>query len=180
MELRELLITLFHSTTIEISAEKEADRVINLLADQGYGNMVDPYTQHTFIFLTKQPQNLIKWSPFPDNCWVGVSVVDNSKIEMAGFSLFGLKAKVRFISFEPLLGDIRQDFKDYLGGEDGINWLIIGQQTPVSPKTQPKIEWVEEIVDAADRAGIPVFLKDNLRPLLHDPILRQEFPKAGN
>lgn len=29
-----------------------------------------------------------------------------------------------------------------------------------------KIEWVEEIVQAADEAGIPVFLKDNLKPLL--------------
>jgi len=29
----------------------------------------------------------------------------------------------------------------------------------------PKIEWIKEIVEAADKAGIPVFLKDNLRPL---------------
>jgi hypothetical protein len=31
---------------------------------------------------------------------------------------------------------------------------------------QPKIEWVREIVEAAGKAGIRVFLKDNLRPLL--------------
>lgn len=31
---------------------------------------------------------------------------------------------------------------------------------------QPRIEWVHEIVEAADRAGIKVFLKDNLKPLL--------------
>ena len=31
------------------------------------------------------------------------------------------------------------------------------------------IEWVREIVEAADKARIKVFLKDNLRPLLeHD------------
>jgi len=46
----------------------------------------------------------------------------------------------------------------------GINWLIIGSQT--KPYKPPKIEWVQEIVDAADKAGIPVFLKENLAPLI--------------
>ena len=32
----------------------------------------------------------------------------------------------------------------------------------------PKIEWVAEIVAACDKAGIQVFLKDNLEPLLCD------------
>ncbi len=48
----------------------------------------------------------------------------------------------------------------------GISWLIVGQCTPVKASTSPKIEWVREIVEAADKAGIPVFLKNNLSPLL--------------
>jgi hypothetical protein len=42
------------------------------------------------------------------------------------------------------------------------------------------IEWVKQIVEAADKAGIAVFLKDNLKPLLlwGDIVpLRQELPK---
>ena len=46
----------------------------------------------------------------------------------------------------------------------GINWVIIGAQT--KPTVYPKIEWVTEIVEAADKAGIPVFLKDSLKPFL--------------
>lgn len=59
---------------------------------------------------------------------------------------------------------------------------------------ETKIEWIREIVETADKAGIPVFLKDNLNNLwqgegeLGDDIpswardsnhewLRQEFPK---
>jgi hypothetical protein len=42
------------------------------------------------------------------------------------------------------------------------NGVRIAQTNPYKP---PKIEWVQEIVEAADKAGIPVFLKDNLRPL---------------
>ena len=48
--------------------------------------------------------------------------------------------------------------------EAGISWVILGSQT--KPTVMPKIEWVREIVEAADKAGIPVFLKDNLKPLL--------------
>ena len=49
--------------------------------------------------------------------------------------------------------------------EAGINWVIIGQQTPVRKATIPKIEWISEIVEACDKAGISVFLKDNLNIL---------------
>jgi len=46
------------------------------------------------------------------------------------------------------------------------NWVIIGAQT--KPYRPPRIEWVAEIVKACDKAGIPVFLKDNLEPLLQE------------
>ena len=86
--------------------------------------------------------------------------------------------------------------------ESSISWLILGSQTPYSEKTAPRIEWIEEIVLAADMAGIPVFLKDNLQKLFIQNIdikgnggyflpewarhitsdgrgvLRQEFPKG--
>lgn len=34
-----------------------------------------------------------------------------------------------------------------------------------------KIEWVREIVEAGIKAGIPIFLKDNLRPLIQSTSL---------
>ena len=70
----------------------------------------------------------------------------------------------------------------------GIKWVIIGAQT--KPYKPPKIEWVQEITEACDKAGIKVFLKNNLKPLLLDrpdiPYwvnrgfgrLRQELPKC--
>ena len=147
------------------------------------------YPQHTFIFLTKQPQNFIKWSPFPDNCWVGVSVCDDKMLDVAVDKLEDINAKNKFISFEPLLKRLTLSL-DYAFYYSGINWLIIGQQTPVTRfSPSPKIEWVEEIVNVADKAGVPVFLKDNLRsllpaeaPFVTNPLrdngfyLRQEFP----
>jgi protein gp37 len=143
------------------------------------------YPWHTFIFLTKCPQNLPK--QFPDNCWVGVSATNQADVDKRLPELCKIDAPVRFVSCEPLLSQI--DLRLYLpswgsagttfenpeGLErfdlDGspvnpINWLIIGQQTPVKKTTQPKVEWVKEIVDACDNAKIPVFLKNNLTDLL--------------
>lgn len=54
---------------------------------------------------------------------------------------------------------------------DGVSWVVVGSQT--KPYKPPKIEWVMEIVRACDEARIPVFEKDNLKPLLGNN-LRQE------
>lgn len=204
---------------------------------------------HRFYLLTKQPQNLIKFSPFPENCWVGVTATNRTYLKQALLALAQISAKVKYISFEPLLGPVfcNHDWHTKMPpprtrgnisstcsicgdtnngfnavGEDFnrghtrpiVNWPIIGGWTgsiedkyrfrDKSPDlqvmeyghkitVQPKIEWVREIVEAADKAGIPVFLKDNLRPLLtkvrdgaeYAPLwanggygtLRQELPK---
>ncbi len=62
------------------------------------------------------------------------------------------------------------------------SWIIIGAQTkPFSP---PRIEWVGDIIQGADLEGIPVFLKDNLKPILppeaftFDRSHRQEMPEV--
>jgi protein gp37 len=143
---------------------------------------VEAYPQRTFIFLTKQPQNLIKWSPFPENCWVGVTVTDKTMLSKATDGLMNVQASVKFISFEPLLAPA--DFYPQRLTYVGINWVIIELQTPFSPKTAPYETRVEDIVQAADEAKIPVFLKNNLENLaLRQDIcyrngkLRQEFPK---
>jgi hypothetical protein len=73
----------------------------------------------------------------------------------------------------------------------GINWLIIGQQTPHNQLTEPNASWIAEIIEAADKVKIPVFLKNNLKPILPaiypfvtNPLrdaefkLRQEFPPS--
>ncbi len=140
--------------------------------------------RHRFYLLTKQPQNLIKFSPFPDNCWVGVSVTDNGMYDQALAylkNIYGMP--VKFISFEPLLESVNPSPLDYFYN---VQWVITGALTgtkqelsrlkvaaslqlmPYGKKwtLQPKIEWVQEIVEACDKAGIPVFLKDNLKPLL--------------
>lgn len=123
--------------------------------------------QHTFIFLTKQPQRLSVWSPFPANCHVGVSCVDKIHFLAAMHHMANVSASVKFISFEPLLESMAstEPIEEHLQN-GGISWVICGQQTPASAKTAPKVEWLREIVEAADKANVPVFLKNNLYDLL--------------
>jgi len=131
----------------------------------------------TFVFLTKQPQNLRKWSPFPENCWVGVSVPGNNAYQPAIIGLAAIQAKVKFISFEPLLEPLPQIRLNtaYTLDLAEIQWLIIGAETGNRNGKPPLSEvhkWAKEIVEAADKAGIPVFCKDNL----NWPVKRQEWP----
>jgi len=125
--------------------------------------MVKAKPQHTFIFLTKQPQNLSKWE-FPDNCWVGVSATDKMQFLSGIYHLINLEASIKFVSFEPLLETMSgglYPIEEHLQN-GGINWAIIGAQSPYSMKTFPKWEWVKEIIESCDKAKIPVFLKENL------------------
>jgi len=119
---------------------------------------VSCHPKHTFIFLTKQPQNLPK--EFPDNCWVGVSATNVQMYDSAIFYLNNIHARVKYISLEPLLGSVKPDVLDAM--PHVLNWVIIGLETPYSKKTAPRIEWVKEIVEACDKSKIPVFLKNNI------------------
>lgn len=125
-------------------------------------NWCNAFNKLTYIFLTKLPGHLPK--KWPDNCWVGATATNMRQYKQAILGLSSINAKVKFISFEPLLEHIPVASSYSL---EEINWLIIGQQTPISKKTEPKIEWITEIVEAADKAHIPVFLKDNLSSLVY-------------
>jgi len=157
------------------------------------------YSWHTFIFLTKQPQNLIKFSPFPENCWIGSSATNADQLSAAYVGLGRIEASVKFLSYEPLLNNIVME-PQFLQ-DAGISWVIVGQQTPVCASTQSQISWIKEIVEAANKSNVPVFLKNNLQSVFKKAFdidksdgyllpawagetsgayrkLRQEFPKV--
>lgn len=142
---------------------------------------------HRFYLLTKQPQNLAKFSPFPPNCYVGVSATNPTMFYCAVYHLKDVQARVKYISFEPLLQGLRTDLQweerllHWLKTA-GISWVILGSQT--NPYKPPKLAWVEEIIFACVKANIPYFLKDNLGDIIPGHTkgdkLRQEMPRNLN
>ncbi len=119
--------------------------------------------RHKFLTLTKNPQRL-KDFQFPDNCWVGVSATDWLTFLAATDYLKGVVAKYKWVSLEPLLKWSVGAPETLKGMMSGISWIVIGAQS--SPTVLPKVEWVRELVEAADQAGVKVWLKNNLRSLL--------------
>ncbi len=111
--------------------------------------------EHTFQIVTKSPENARHFA-FPDNVWLGVTVT-SFQDWLRVCLLQSCQAKVKFISFEPLLDDALDTTNISLVG---IDWVIIGAQT--KPTVLPKAEWVYRIIDTARQEGIPVFLKNNL------------------
>ena len=117
--------------------------------------------RHTFICLTKQPQNSFGFG-IPHNVWMGVTVNRQEDVWRMD-ELKSSTAIMCWVSFEPLMGPIEYDFK-------GIDWVVIGAQT--RPDKQPEKAWVQGILDQADKYGIPVFMKNNLK--WENP--RKEYP----
>lgn len=129
-------------------------------------DVVNNCPQHTFQFLTKAPENLTVWNPWPDNAWVGATVDVFTRLEKTLNQLARVDAPVRYVSFEPL--NTTMGIPNFQGA---IEWMIIGAQTGPG-KHQPKPGWVVDLMKAADHSDIPVMFKDNL---IWTP-RREEFP----
>ena len=131
--------------------------------------------QHVYQFLTKNPERLAEFNPWPSNCWVGASAVDQAMTTRAVRALAKVKAPVRFISFEPLMGEcsLVQACQTLDLSQDTwpVNWLIIGALTGVNA-CQPPPAWVRRLTNEADGRGIPVLYKANLEC----PNPRRDFP----
>jgi protein gp37 len=117
--------------------------------------------QHTFIFLTKNPARYREFDPWPDNCWLGVTVTGQADVDEQVPLLLNADAKVRFVSVEPMLGSV--DLRNF-----AIQWLIIGALTGSGAANFNResgfhlIGWVRELIDQARDARVPVFAKDNI------------------
>jgi len=78
---------------------------------------------------------------------------------------------INFISFEPLLREIQ--FIPI------VDWVIVGRLTGHGHKYDPKKEWIEQMIKQAQAMRTPIFLKNNLIPILSEQFVKtnQEFPK---
>lgn len=113
------------------------------------------HTPHILQVLTKRSSRMKRLAigPFPDNLWLGVSVEDRKRLVRVDH-LRQTPAAVRFLSCEPLLGD--------LGELDltGIHWVIVGGES--GPRARPcHPAWARNIKDQCQAAGVPFFLKQN-------------------
>jgi protein gp37 len=110
--------------------------------------------RHIFQVLTKRAERLseivshVEWS---NNIWLGVTV-ENDKYKDRIDALRDTTASIKFISFEPLLGD--------MGHIDltGIDWAIVGGES--GPHARPmKEDWVINIKNQCEQQGTLFYFK---------------------
>lgn len=130
--------------------------------------------QHVYQVLTKRPERMLEfvvrstWGASPlRNVWLGVTAENQKAADERIPILLQTPAAVRFISAEPLLGEIcldgylgdliqLSDFDNHVG--DGLNLVIVGGETghgarPMHP------DWARELRDQCQVANIPFFFK---------------------
>ena len=111
-------------------------------------------SQHRFQVLTKRSLRLtrlsstLSWQP---HIWMGVSV-ENSEYTFRVDHLRETQAHVKFLSLEPLLGPLPN-----LNLQD-IDWVIVGGESGPGARAMRK-EWVLDIRDPCQAAGVPFFFK---------------------
>jgi protein gp37 len=110
--------------------------------------------QHVFQVLTKRAERLLelhkelKWT---HNIWMGVSV-ENEKVKSRIDLLRRTRAKVKFLSCEPLIGPLPNlNLKK-------IDWVIVGGESGQRPRYMDA-DWVIDIQEQCERADVAFFFK---------------------
>jgi protein gp37 len=138
---------------------------------------------HTYIVLTKRPWALTEG--LPSSTWVGVTVETQEQAEQRLPLLMQIKAAVRFVSVEPMLGPVtfkrvklptgsyenlyqtavNERYRDIIGVLNGIDWVIAGPETGPQAR-ECDARWIEKLA-----AEAPVFFDKRKKDWI-----RREFP----
>ena len=111
---------------------------------------------HTFQILTKRPERMrdvLSQSGFPklSNVWLGTSVENSTYLHRIDI-LRGVRAAVRFVSFEPLLGPVTPV------NLRGVHWAIVGGELGPHARPMSKV-WVDAIRITCERQRVAFFFK---------------------
>jgi protein gp37 len=117
-------------------------------------HVMNQASQHQFQVLTKRPERVVQLSQtlnWTENIWMGTSIENSDYIHRV-HSLAKVKANIRFLSLEPLLGPLgRLPLSN-------IEWVIVGGES--GPKARPmEPDWVRTIRDRCSRYEVPFFFK---------------------
>lgn len=150
---------------------------VNSMSDVAYWNLhwlgatwcrIRAHPEHRFLYLTKLCGTYLGWEDIaPTNAWLGVTAVDAKALDVARVipKAMGLRFKT-VLSAEPLHGPI--------DGVRWFNWVIMGAETGNRrDRVTPRVQWITAIRDECADAGVPLWMKDNLRPYWPGELVQQ-------
>ena len=145
--------------------KKSTKFFVNSMSDLFHENMPIEYLdlifdtiiktpQHNYQILTKREHILQKYfenNVVPPNVWLGVTV-EHEKTKSRIDILRKIDANIRFLSIEPLIGDVgKLDLTD-------IHWVIVGGESGMSARPM-QIEWVANIQKQCKEQNVAFFFK---------------------
>lgn len=120
--------------------------------------------RHVYQVLTKRPARAAKFvrrnadlfpAGLPSHIWIGTSVEDQS-VAYRVRHLLAVRATVRFLSCEPLIGPL--DLSPFLVGRRTIHWVIAGGES--GPDARPlDPQWAKVVRDQCRARQVPFFFK---------------------
>ncbi|HEX7055425.1 MAG TPA: phage Gp37/Gp68 family protein [Burkholderiales bacterium] len=127
-----------------------------------------------WLLLTKRPHKVRELAPYgddwPNNVWLGATAENQKWLDRRMAELSELKAKILFLSCEPLLGPL--DFANWIaeaqsGRRRLVHWVIAGGESGHHARA-PNPQWFRSIRDQCVAAGIKFHFKQwgNWRPIL--------------
>lgn len=138
-----------------------------------------------WLLLTKRPQNIAKM--LPGSCveqlvgrdlpwpwphvWLGATVEDRASLRRVDH-LRAVPARIRFLSIEPLLGDLG------MINLSGIHLVIVGGES--GPYARPMDEaWANDLLRQCRAAGVKFFMKQMTKKVpIPDHLMVREMPDA--
>jgi protein gp37 len=115
---------------------------------------------HNYQVLTKRPTRALRFfrlnhdlfpeGLIPPHIWIGTSV-ENQAVSYRVRQLRAVPAAVRFLSCEPLLGDLQLDLQE-------IHWVIVGGESGIGYRPMRE-EWVRSIQRQCEQQYVAFFFK---------------------
>ena len=144
-------------------------------------------SQHTFQVLTKRPDRMFEfisvYAPvramtgetygtdfLPKNIWLGVTAENQEQADKRIPILIDTPAAVRFVSIEPMLGEINLQklHRKMVNGAPAypcnepylfdLDWVIVGGETGANARPMHP-DWVRSIKEQCEEAKVPFFFK---------------------
>lgn len=145
-------------------------------------NLIAATPELDWLLLTKRIENFRKLSPwgseipFPSNIWLGTTCEDQEHFDRRWAILRKIPASVRFISYEPAIGEIRDVTNDSGVAPD---WIICGGESGHGARMMDPA-WARTMRENCRIYSVPFFMKQMTKkaPIPDDLLIRQ-FPKAA-
>lgn len=130
--------------------------------------------QHQAIFLTKRP-DLLDIDCNLDNAWFGVTVTRRYELSRLEELHTHVRARHYHATFEPLFDDPGKV------NLDKLDWIVVGTMTGNMKRTvYTEPAWADSLTAQAHENHIPVFMKEDLVPIIGEERMIQQFPEAFN